>query len=223
MAGSTHLNKNGKASVPLGFFLSKGFASSVLYFSKSFQPESNFRYLGLATLDHQSAYVVAFAQISGKATISIDMSTVRTKSQDGAQVLVQGIAWVDTNRYQILKLRLALLGPEIQLNQDEQLDELETVVTFAQVLPQDVDHTMWLPSEASVHALFQEHFYDDSDGRPIWIPQWFENFHRFTDYQRFGSPDEETVNLDESARKNDAAAHPYLELALQHRSSGFPT
>jgi hypothetical protein len=51
------LNKNGKASVPLGFFLSKGFASSVLYFSKSFQPESNFRYLGLATLDHQSAYV----------------------------------------------------------------------------------------------------------------------------------------------------------------------
>ena len=89
------LDKQGKQPTPVGFSLSNGFASSVLYFAESLQLESNFRYLGLARVDSHDVYVIAFAQISGKASISTNLSTVnsaRLQPANKTTSLMQGIA-----------------------------------------------------------------------------------------------------------------------------------
>jgi hypothetical protein len=219
------LDKRGKEPRPYGFFLSNGFASSVLYFAKSLQAESHFRYLGLARMDNHNTYVVAFAQTSGKATITVGMTTVNSSRfgpANNTTLLRQGIAWIDANSFQILKMRTILLGPAIRLSKDENLDDLQTIVNYALAQPEGLDRSLWLPIQATVLALFHEHYSDDTDGHPIFIPQQFEDFHRFTEYRVHRSPSELSVNLDESARNNDAAAHPYLELPLQELIKRVP-
>jgi hypothetical protein len=81
--------------------------------------------------------------------------------------------------------------------------------------PEGLDRSLWLPSHATVLALFYEHYSDDAEGHRIFIPQQFEDLHQFTEYRVYRSPSELSASLDESARLNDAAAHPYLELPLQ--------
>ena len=104
----------------------------------------------------------------------------------------------------------------------ERLDDLQTVVNFAPVQPQGLDRSIWLPSHATVLALFYEHYSDDEEGHAIFIPQQFENSHKFTQYRIYRSSSDLSANLGESARKNDAAAHPYLELPLQELIKRVP-
>lgn len=202
------------------FFLSSGFAKSVLYFSKAFQRESKYRYLGVEMIGRQSAYVVAFAPIPSKATVNI-----KARRADGlmADVLVQGIAWVDRNNFQILQMRSDLLTPKIHIEVEnnpywtktKRLDGLRTLITFSEVQPQGIETSMWLPNEADVRTEIQVTTLSTDSAiagpRKSEYEKWFRNTHRYTNYRLCVGPQDRSANVNESVQKNDEEAHPYLE------------
>lgn len=183
--------------------LTSGFASSVMYFSKDFQSESTYRYLGEQKIGTRNAYAVAFAQIPAKATIS-----VRLRKIDGRilNLLVQGIVWVDTSNFQILQMRTDLLAPEMLLGKDEREDKLQTLVTFSEVQPSGIPTAMWLPSEAQVHAEIEYSSY--------------RNVHRFTNYQSYGGSKGRRAT--EVIEQKNQEAHPYLEQPLKELVKRIP-
>lgn len=206
---------DGNEAPPGVKFLSSGFASSVLYFSRVLQSESKYRYLGEQQLGTRSVYVVAFAQIPGIATISFKM---RKPEEGEINWLSQGIAWVDEYNFQILQMKTALLAP-VTLHKDcDQKDQMDTIVKFGEVQPIGLAKSMWLPTEASVHEGIDLHSLKDRSDREVnckaYFAEEFRNVHKFTDYRRHTSSEAVKPSLEESARKNDAQASPYLEEPL---------
>jgi hypothetical protein len=194
--------------VPPGvLFLSTGFASSVLHFSKFLQPESTFRYLGEDHVGSRSAYVVAFAQIPEVATI-----TFKVNKPDGSELqwLIQGIAWVDASSFQILQMKTDLLIPKSLPTEIVPKDQLQTLVKFKEMRLNGLANSIWLPTEANVHEEL--------------LGQEFRNVHQFTDYCIYDETDSAMTalkegrrgeDLEESVEKNDVQAHPYLEEPLK--------
>ena len=159
--------------VQKGFLVTSGFALSCNYFSTGFQSESAFRYLGDQTIGQHDTYVVAFAQLPSKATLTVRM---RGRSGDPVHMLVQGIAWIDKSNYQIVRMRTDLLAPR----KDVGLNQQTTEVTFNKVQLADAA-PLWLPSSVKVYVEFTTH-----NGA---VDEVFElsyrNEHRYTDYQRY--------------------------------------
>jgi hypothetical protein len=160
--------------VKQGYIVTSGFALNCNYFSTGFQNESKFRYLGEQTLGGQNLYVVGFAQQPGKATLSIKM---RVRSGPPAQMLVQGIAWIDKSNFQIVRLRTDLLAPRWDVGLNQQTTE----VTLSKVQLADTTTPLWLPSSVKVFVEFTTH-----NGS---VDEYFElsyrNEHRYMDYQRY--------------------------------------
>jgi hypothetical protein len=130
-------------------FLSANFASSLLYFSSDLQGQARFRYLGEQQVGVRTAYVVAFAQVPGVATVGISM---RMPNGDKSNWLMQGIAWIDKSTFEILQMRTDLSVPLDSSSACQQRqDQRQTRVQFALVQPDGVADMMWLPTEADVH------------------------------------------------------------------------
>src|SRR5262249_43517016 len=121
-----------------GYRVSSGFASSTVYFATSQQPSSTFRYFGTERIGDEDSYVVAFAQRPSEATII----TLWSGLGDYVQMLIQGIAWVDKDTFQIIRLRTDLLAPR----PDIRLVRATTESTFSEVHIPDVPRPLWLPS-----------------------------------------------------------------------------
>jgi len=157
-----------------GFIVTSGFALSCNYFSTAFQPESDFRYLGEQQVDSHHTYVVGFAQRPGKATLTVRM---RGRSGVPAEMLVQGIAWIDKTNYQIVRLRTDLLAPRWDVGLNQQTTE----VSFGKVQLADMAAPLWLPSGVKVYVEFTTHNGD--------VDEFFElsyrNEHRYSDYRRY--------------------------------------
>lgn len=156
-------NRAEQQGVEHGFAITTGFALKCIYFSAALVGDSRFRYLGDEMLGGNDTYVVAFAQVpehtSFWGTATGEWGTVR--------ILDQGIAWIDKQTFQILRIRTDLLAAHSEIG----LARQTTVVTFGAVQIPDVSKALWLPSEARVDADFQG--------------QWFRNEHHYSDYQRF--------------------------------------
>jgi hypothetical protein len=156
-----------------GFLVTSGFALSCNYFSSGFQSESTFRYLGEEKIGSYDSYVVGFAQLPGKATLTIRM---RGRSGTPAHMLVQGVAWIDKSSFQIVRMRTDLLAAR----KDVGLNQQTTEVSFNKVQLADTT-ALWLPSSVKVFVEFTTH-----DGS---VDEFFElsyrNEHRYTDYQRY--------------------------------------
>jgi hypothetical protein len=147
-----------------GYPVTIGFALSCTYFSTGLQSESTFRYLGEQRIGTRDTYVVAFAQRPGDATISV---TVRGQYGEIVHLLVQGVAWVDKNNFQIVRMRTDLLAPRPDIKWDEQTTE----VTFSEVRLIDVPYPLWLPNDVKVNMTFNGHN--------------FRNEHHYTTYRRY--------------------------------------
>jgi hypothetical protein len=154
-----------------GYLVTTGFALIGNYFSTASQPESRFRYLGDEKVGSRETYVVAFAQRPGQATQFVTMAGPRGAS---ANLLVQGIAWVDKSNFQIIRLRTDLLAPRPEIGLERQTTE----VTFSNVQFQDVANPLWLPSQVKVYLSVKE-----SDSLRSRLS--FHNEHRYTDYRRY--------------------------------------
>ena len=146
-----------------GFMLTSGFASASLVFHPMYQSQAVFRYLGRQKVNGRDAYVVAFAQKpvtarsyglfkSGKTTIT---------------TFSQGLAWIDSQSYQITRLRTDLLKPLPEVN----LETETTEIAFAEVRFKGIPTGFWLPQQVTVNV--------------DWNGKHFRNEHRYSDYKLF--------------------------------------
>jgi len=125
-----------------GFMLTSGFTSASLIFHPAYQAQSTFRYLGRQQMDGRDAYVLAFAQLPIKSKLYGSF-----KSGDSqVTTFTQGLAWVDPQTYQILRLRTDLLKPLPEVR----LQRQTTDISYAEVHFKDVEGGFWLPSDVTV-------------------------------------------------------------------------
>lgn len=144
------------------FMLTSGYATHPIYFHPKQQSASRYRYLGRQKSE-RNAHVIAFAQRPESAGIK---RYLRTYDQDIA-ILLQGLAWIDPDNYQIIRMRSDLLTPR----KDAGLEYQTTTIRFGEVKFKDVARSFWMPLEVSVTVKFQGYI--------------FRNRHRYSGYRLF--------------------------------------
>jgi hypothetical protein len=157
-----------------GYLVTSGFALSCNYFSRGFQSESSFRYLGDERIGTHDTYVVGFAQQPTKATLPIVM---RGRSGVPVHMLVQGVAWIDKRDFELVRMRTDLLAPR----KDVGLNQQTTEVTFSEVQLAGATSPLWLPRSVKVYVEFTTHNGDVDE----FYELSYRNEHRYTDYQRY--------------------------------------
>ena len=146
-----------------GFMLTSGFASASLVFHPHYQSQSAFRYLGRQKVGDRDTYVVAFAQQPAKARLNgsfisgdISMTTY-----------TQGLAWIDSESYQITRLRTELLKPLEEIN----LEKQSTEIAYGEVHFKGLAAGFWVPKQVSVAV--------------DWNGKRFRNEHSYSEYKLF--------------------------------------
>jgi len=161
------MDANGNASkqkgLANGYSITSGFALKCIHFLPGLRWESTFRYLGDQTTDGRETYVVAFAQLPGRSTVTTHANGI----WGTVILLVQGIAWVDRSTFQILRMRTDLLAPRDDIGLAQQTTQLR-LDEFQ--LP-GVPKPLWLPSEVTVNVTFNG--------------QYLRNQHQYPEYKLF--------------------------------------
>jgi len=125
-----------------GFMLTRGFTSIPLIFHPAYRTESTFRYLGRQNVDGRPTYVVAFAQLPGKARLVGSFQT----EKDSVTTFSQGLAWIDATTYEIARMHTDLLAPLPELG----LKRATSTVDFSEVRFGRLQESYWLPKEVTV-------------------------------------------------------------------------
>jgi hypothetical protein len=146
-----------------GFMLTKGFTSAGFIFHPTYRSESNFRYLGRQKVNSRNTYVVAFAQIPGKAHFSGKFRQANTT----VTTLCQGLAWIDSSTYEIIRLHTDLLTPLPELR----LEGEATNIDFKEVHFKSLGAGLWLPEEVTVTL--------------DWNGKVLRNTHEYSDFKIF--------------------------------------
>jgi VWFA-related protein len=157
-------NRLGRLGLEKGYLVTAGHALSCISFATVAQAQSKFRYFGEEKIGSRETYVLGFAQKPGEVTFR---TVMRGTGGAEADMLTQGILWVDKNNFQIIRMRSDLLAPQNEIG----LDQLTTEVTFAEVQLQDVPNPLWLPSDVDVSMEIKK--------------QKFHNVHHYTNYRRY--------------------------------------
>lgn len=162
-------NRVEPGGVDYGYAVTSGFAFECLDFLPSNQPDSTFRFLGTESMRGRSIYVVAFAQRVGHATNTnfVNLTGIGIV----VPTWVQGIAWIDQESFQILRMRTDLLQPLFPNALPTWDYQQTTEITLAETRLLDVPYPLWLPSEVNVHISYHG--------------IGFHNKHRYRNYQRF--------------------------------------
>jgi hypothetical protein len=127
--------------------LTVDFTSTFLFLSPQDQLADRYRYLGIQTIRSRECRVVAFAQVAGNIC-----RPAHFYLKDGDHVLLlQGIAWVDAQTFQILRVMTFLVGPR----KDIGLDRQTTTVNFYPVQPLGMENVLWLPRDVRVETVYQ--------------------------------------------------------------------
>jgi hypothetical protein len=154
-----------------GFLITSGFALICVHLSTPLQHDSRFLYLGDQKTRAGDTYVVAFAQLPGRATLKVGL---RGPGGSAVHMLTQGVAWVDKQSFQVLRMRTDLLARQPEVGLDEQTTEVD----FSEVHLQDVATPLSLPRDVRVYVKFGK-----SLGRPS--EEAFRNVHHYTNYRRY--------------------------------------
>lgn len=128
------------------FMISSDFVSIGLYLSAADQPDSNFRLFGTEKFRKRNCYIVGFAQDPER------VHTVAIFQYKGvpAALLVQGLAWIDAETFQTLRVTTWLLAQR----EDIHLSSEVSIVDFYPVQPSGSGRTLWLPRDVTVEGLF---------------------------------------------------------------------
>lgn len=146
-----------------GFPFTKDFASMWVLFYPENQPEIKCRYLGQQTSDGRNRYLVCFAERPGGAVV-----TGRFDAQGrSALLLYQGVAWIDAASFRIVRMRLDLLEPRL----DVALERQTTDIQFGEVRIPKAPEALWLPEEVVVTTVYNG--------------QLFRNRHRYSNFRLF--------------------------------------
>ena len=119
-----------------------GFISAVLLLSPSDQSEAHFRYFGIQKVHDRVCYVLGVAQDPAKAH-RVGRFSVLDKS---CGILLQGLAWVDTSTYDIVKINTWLLAPRMDAGLRGQASQVE----FSPTPIADSRLVLSLPSKVGV-------------------------------------------------------------------------
>jgi len=160
-----HGDRTGSKGLDAGFMLTSGFASASLVFHPSYQSGASFRLLGRQTVAGHPCYVVAFAQRPEKAQMVERFNT----DQESILVLFQGIAWIDSSSYKIVRLRSDLLSPQPTIRLERQTTE----ITYQPVQFRELASVIWLPSQVAVTV--------------EWRGRTFRNSHTYSRFKLFNT------------------------------------
>ena len=167
--------------IKLGFMRTSGFACTSLHFHPMYQSGAAFRFLGRQKLNGRETFVISFAQ-RPEAAQRIGRFDVDGKS---VPVLVQGLVWVDGEKYQILRMRTDLLKPP----PNSRLERQTTDIQYGEVQFKEVPTPLWLPREVTVTVQ--------------WKGKTFRNLHRYSDFRVFKVETEERRRAKGSAPEAD--------------------
>jgi len=154
----------GKRNLNRISMITSDFASTGLYMSAAHQSESDFRHFGMEVIRKRECHVVGFAQVPERVH-TVGLTTVHGKD---AALLVQGLAWIDAETFQILRVTTWLLAPRVDIG----LKSAISTVDFFPVQPSGTERTLWLPADATVVGTFQG--------------VTFHNKHHYSDFKLFG-------------------------------------
>lgn len=146
-----------------GFMLTSGFASASLLFHPNYQAEATFKYLGRQKIDGHDTFVVAFAQRPEKARLY----GLFKMGETSMPTFSQGLAWVDSASYEIIRLRTDLLKPLPEVR----LDKETTEINFGENHFKSLTEGFWLPREVKVSV--------DWNGKNL------QNKHEYSDFKLF--------------------------------------
>jgi hypothetical protein len=161
---------SGSVAEPGGGLVTRGFASTAIHFHPAYQADSVFRYLGKERVDRRNAYVVAFAQRPGIARVVGQISV-----PGGSLVVrVQGVAWIDPDSFQIVRLHTDLLPPLQDIGLKRQTTEIE----YGDVHFNQLHSTLWLPTKVTVTL--------------DWRDEILRNRHQYSDFELFSVETEQS-------------------------------
>jgi hypothetical protein len=148
----------------MNFFMTSGFAGLVMFLHPQHRDDCRFRLLGRQKSEPR-AYVIAFSQKveSGRPT-----GKFKGPGMFGlALMMYQGLAWIDPQSHQIVRMRTDLLAPRM----DVLLARLTTETWFREVRFSTSPQAFWLPREVVVTI--------------EWKGQVFKNRHLYSEYRVF--------------------------------------
>lgn len=169
-------NDHGKSVEPAGGLVTKGFASMSIHFHPAYQRDSVFRYLGRERLHGRDTFVVAFAQRPGAARV-VGQIEVPGRTM---VILVQGVAWVDSGSFQIVRLRTDLLAPP----EGSGLKRQSTEIEYGEVRFKQFGAALWLPIRVTVTL--------------NWRGKVLRNRHEYSDFKLF------SVETEQSPKRPEA-------------------
>jgi hypothetical protein len=123
------------------------FASTFLFFSPEDQHADRYRYLGVQKIRNRECYVVGFVQDPQNVCRA---NRFYVDNSDNV-VLLQGMAWIDAQTFQILRVMTFLVAPRTDIG----LDSHMTTVNFYPVRPVGMDTVLWLPRDVRVEILYR--------------------------------------------------------------------
>ncbi len=137
-------NHQVREATQTGLMLTEGFASISHLLLPAYQKESDFVFLGRQQREGHGTYVLAFAQ---RPEVSRLLCAYTNKEDNtSALVLFQGVVWIDSETYQIVRLRSDLLFPIPK----QHLERQTTDIQYGQVHFSDLSYSVWLPQEVVV-------------------------------------------------------------------------
>jgi tetratricopeptide (TPR) repeat protein len=146
-----------------GFMLTSGFASAALVFHPTYQAQADFRYVGRQKINGRIAHLVAYAQKPTKAQIAGAFKSGDTT----VTTFSQGLVWIDSQTYQIVRLRSDLLKPAQELNLQRQTTE----IAYGEVHFKDNAAGFWVPQQVIVTV--------------DWNGKHLRNEHRYSEFKLF--------------------------------------
>jgi tetratricopeptide (TPR) repeat protein len=154
-----------------GFMLTAGFLSGPLVFHPAYQGGSSFRLLGTQKLRGHTAFVIAFAQNPARSRI---FGTFQD-GKDFRMIHKQGLAWVDSENFQIIRLMSDLLRPVPQAK----LNKINTEINFSEVTFSVASRSFWLPGSVTVTM--------------DWNGKGLRNRHAYSDFMVFNVDSKEKL------------------------------
>ena len=167
-----------------GYMLTAGFMSSPLLFHPIHQSGNSFRLLGYQKLRGRNTILLAFAQIPSLCRLPGRFQV----GKDIQDTYKQGIAWIDAENFQILRLVSDLLQPLRQIG----LKRLNTQVDFDEVRFSKAPEKFWLPVQVIVTV--------------DWNGKILRNIHTYSDFRLFDVKASQKIQKPNTAK--DTTADP---------------
>jgi hypothetical protein len=135
------------ASISHLFMITSRYTSTCAYLRPADQHDSRFRHFGIQTIRNRECHVVGFAQEPEKART---VGELRIGAQS-VVLLVQGVAWIDSETFQVLRIMTWLLAPRTDIG----LSSQASTVDFYPVQPSGFERVLWLPRDVMVVLVYR--------------------------------------------------------------------